>query len=40
MSVVQTVRTLLADLKEINCRIWVEGGDLMVRTTRSGSLQR
>ncbi|MGP5159086.1 amino acid adenylation domain-containing protein [Pseudoalteromonas prydzensis] len=36
MSVVQTVRTLLADLKEINCRIWVEGGDLMVRTTGSG----
>ncbi|MCF6439125.1 amino acid adenylation domain-containing protein [Pseudoalteromonas luteoviolacea] len=36
MSAAETVRSLLADLKEIGCRIWVEDGKLKVRTSTAG----
>ncbi|KZN44512.1 non-ribosomal peptide synthetase [Pseudoalteromonas luteoviolacea] len=36
MSIMQTVRTLLADLQAIDCRIWVEDDELMVRTSKAG----
>lgn len=36
MSAAETIRSLLVELGEVGCRIWVEDGKLKVRTSAAG----